>query len=111
MGNPSKALVKKPFLEANSGVKRNDFDPDALKQLIGREADCDIQSLDKHISRYHAELRKVGDRHNIRDTSRNGIYLDGEKIDKDKSYLLENGTKIELGQMGGVKLIYHCKKY
>ncbi|MDR0868041.1 MAG: FHA domain-containing protein [Planctomycetota bacterium] len=62
---------------------------------IGRDPSCQIQILDKNISRQHAEIFRVGEMCFIRDlNSRNGISVNDRRA---KEELLRDGDKIQIG--------------
>jgi len=49
--------------------------------VIGRDEDCDVILPDRPISRYHAEIRREGNRYLLRDlNSKNGTCLNGQEI-------------------------------
>ncbi|GHT06056.1 hypothetical protein FACS1894139_11050 [Planctomycetales bacterium] len=62
---------------------------------IGRDPSCQIQILDKNISRQHAEVFRVGEMCFIRDlNSRNGLSVNDCRA---KEELLRDGDKIQIG--------------
>ena len=67
---------------------------------IGREDSCDIQVLDRSVSRKHCDVYFEEGRWWIRDLfSSNGIYVSGEKV---RSSPLTGETKVELGRDGPI---------
>ena len=48
--------------------------------VIGRDAGCDVVVLRNEVSRRHAELAPTEDGYVVRDTSSNGVYVNGERI-------------------------------
>jgi pSer/pThr/pTyr-binding forkhead associated (FHA) protein len=48
--------------------------------LIGRDAGCDVVVPRNEVSRRHAELAATEDGYVVRDTSSNGVFVNGEKI-------------------------------
>jgi FHA domain len=70
---------------------------DQNEWTIGREPSNSIQILDRFASRFHAVTGLVEDRHvYFRDlNSRNGSFLDGERISK--PVLLKHGDRITIG--------------
>lgn len=56
------------------------FDGDRV--LIGREPDCDIRVTDGEASRRHATLHREGGRWTVVDSSSNGTFVDGRRIDR-----------------------------
>lgn len=115
-GNPSK--FKRQAREAKPDT------PDQLKQkrnwIVGRSEDVDgqtfhmgqrtvtigrkptnfIQVGDSKVSRIHCQLRPAGPRAELVDmNSSSGTYLDGEKIQSNKPYRLENGSRFQIGDV------------
>jgi len=69
--------------------------------FIGREPACDIQYLNRFVSREHAVLRYVGDQLFISDkNSKNGVYVNGQRI---QSIALELGDVVHI-QFGNNQL-------
>ena len=67
----------------------------ADEMVVGRGADSPIEILDDGVSRRHCALRRNGTGWEIEDlSSRNGTYVNGDRIDKRK---LEFGDKIAVG--------------
>ncbi|MCA9656791.1 MAG: ATP-binding cassette domain-containing protein, partial [Myxococcales bacterium] len=61
---------------------------------IGRRG-CDLELPNLQVSRLHAEIRRVGDGHVIRDrASINGVFVNGKRIDE---YVLRVGDIIQIG--------------
>jgi pSer/pThr/pTyr-binding forkhead associated (FHA) protein len=48
--------------------------------IIGRDAGCDVVVPRNEVSRRHAELAPTEDGYVLRDTSSNGVYVNGERI-------------------------------
>jgi pSer/pThr/pTyr-binding forkhead associated (FHA) protein len=48
--------------------------------VIGRDAGCDVVVPRNEVSRRHAELAPTEDGYVIRDTSSNGVFVNGDKI-------------------------------
>lgn len=63
---------------------------------IGREKHCDIVIPDRSVSRLHAELTIIGDRHVLHDLSRNGTLVNGEPADP--QHLLRVGDVVQVGK-------------
>ncbi|MCB2160541.1 FHA domain-containing protein [bacterium] len=99
------------YLQTSSGIAF------ALKksQVIGRtsktEVDIDLSGLDseKAISRKHALVRQDGELFYLEDLgSRNGTWVNGERLAKGESVPLGNGNEVIFGTLEkGVKLIFH----
>ena len=67
---------------------------------IGRGTKCDIRIKDDVVSRHHAEIRFEQGKWRIYDlNSANGIWVDGEKVERAP---LVNNTRIRLGKIGPV---------
>jgi membrane-bound lytic murein transglycosylase D len=67
---------------------------------IGRGTKCDIRIKDGVVSRHHAEIRFEQGKWRIYDlNSANGIWVDGEKVERAP---LVNNTRIRLGKIGPV---------
>ncbi len=80
IGNKSYSL----YLEEDSDSSR-EFQPFYVEKnidvLIGREAICDIQYMNRLVSREHAAIRYTGDKFIIVDKkSTNGVYVNGTRI-------------------------------
>lgn len=54
--------------------------PDDKGLVIGRDAGCDVVVPRNEVSRRHAELAQTEDGYVVRDTSSNGVYVNGERI-------------------------------
>lgn len=68
-------------------------DPATLR--IGRRHDCDLQLQDRSVSRQHCRLDVHDGRVRIEDTfSRNGTYLDGERLTEPGAFGLGNVLRI-----------------
>lgn len=70
-----------------------------LKQdvtLVGRGADSDIALEDQYSSRHHAEVRRVNNGYQVRDLqSKNGVYVDGERLALGGSMWLNDGAEVQ----------------
>ena len=68
---------------------------DMEKILIGRGAPCDVMLPDAHVSYHHATIETVKNLYHITDTgSKNGTYLNEERIHPGKRYPLSTGDAI-----------------
>jgi transcriptional regulator with PAS, ATPase and Fis domain len=68
--------------------------------LLGRDDDCAIRLPGDETSRRHAEIRRDGPLHIVRDLgSRNGVFVDGERIDEAP---LAPGKVLRLGEWIGI---------
>jgi pSer/pThr/pTyr-binding forkhead associated (FHA) protein len=63
--------------------------------LIGRDAGCDVVVPRNEVSRRHAELAATEDGYVVRDTSSNGVYVNGERIQG--SHRLSRADVIRVG--------------
>ena len=62
---------------------------------IGRESDNDIVLDDSRVSRYHAKIELSGEVWYARDLgSKNGVYLNGERIDKGTPLSIQDKIKV-----------------
>ncbi|MFN0110732.1 MAG: FHA domain-containing protein [Blastocatellia bacterium] len=62
---------------------------------IGRGEDCDVV-LDGHtVSRVHCEITRLGTIYVLHDCSRNGTYVNGQRVQKTK---LNDGDQVRIGQ-------------
>lgn len=62
--------------------------------IIGRDADSDIQIDERQVSRHHAEIVRLSHSHTIRDLgSKNGTFLNGQAISQ-AAQPLRNGDEI-----------------
>ncbi|MDP6958050.1 MAG: FHA domain-containing protein [Planctomycetota bacterium] len=63
---------------------------------IGRSRSCDIRLLGRHISRVHAKIEQKGEDFFVSDAeSRNGIFVNGEKVTNHK---LQPDDELEVGE-------------
>ena len=77
--------------------------------IIGREADAtlesvlDLSDLDTFamgVSRRHAKIRRVGPGFEVIDlASRNGTWLNAERLSPNKAYPVASGSQLRVGQM------------
>jgi serine/threonine protein kinase len=67
---------------------------------LGRAASSDILlDLDDNVSRHHALLQQTGDAYTISDQrSTLGVYVNGKRIADEKSYPLQSGDQITMGE-------------
>ena len=64
--------------------------------VIGRSAQTDLPLADDNCSRQHCQVRKWAGKYMVEDLqSRNGTYVNGEKVAKD--HVLNDGDLISLG--------------
>jgi pSer/pThr/pTyr-binding forkhead associated (FHA) protein len=70
---------------------------DAEVLTIGRAPDCDVSLVERPVSRYHARIRRLGDRFLIEDLgSKNGTFLNGNAVHG--SAALQDGDEIDIAQ-------------
>lgn len=68
------------------------------KFMIGRAEDCQLKSKNELISRYHCILLTEEGYVGVRDlNSRNGVFVNGEKIDEETE--LRNGDRLAIGPL------------
>lgn len=68
------------------------------KFMIGRADDCQLKSKNELISRYHCVLLTEEGYAGVRDLgSRNGVFVNGEKIDQETE--LRNGDRLTIGPL------------
>ena len=68
--------------------------------LIGRDDDCTFQLMDERVSRRHCQIRMNADdgRHYVIDReSRNGVLLNGGRIEAGVETLLQGGDELQIG--------------
>ena len=82
-----------------TGSRAGQVIPVAVKKfIIGRAADCHLKSKNELVSRYHCAILVGDDEVIIRDLgSRNGIRLNGEKVDVEQK--LKHGDHIAVGPL------------
>ena len=79
---------------------------ESSRSVIGKPPTADIQLLDPHVSRLHAEVTELDGRHRLRDLqSKNGTAVNGQPVSVD-GVLLHEGDRIELAK-GSSILRYH----
>lgn len=96
---------KGPFLdiEKGDGVRRK-FPLELESTRIGRREHNEIQLLEPHISKKHAEIRREGKRFVIVDLqSRAGILVNGERI---QEHILEDGDEVTLGSTSPPLIVF-----
>jgi len=65
---------------------------------IGRERGCDVEVVDTHVSRRHAEVSRVDGTWIIRDLqSSNGLFVDGRRVE---TAPIGHGVEVTLGADG-----------
>lgn len=68
--------------------------------LVGREASCDLPLADATVSRQHATLIFRNGTLSIRDeSSTNGTYLNGVRLEPNTEHPLQPGDKLQLGRV------------
>lgn len=70
---------------------------------LGRDAENDFQIQDTEVSRFHAQLHRVGSGYELRDLgSSNGVFVNELRV---TNHLLQSGDRIRLGR---TQMIYTC---
>lgn len=78
--------------------KRPGANPFALMITVGRAQNNDIVLTHRSVSKFHAYLRRLGDRWLLSDAgSTNGTSVDGVPLARDRSVPLESGARVLLG--------------
>jgi DNA-binding NtrC family response regulator len=68
--------------------------------VLGRDDDCQVKLLGKESSRHHAEIRREGPLHILKDLgSRNGIFVNGERVQEAP---ISSGQVLRLGEWIGI---------
>ncbi|MBI2343145.1 MAG: sigma 54-interacting transcriptional regulator [Deltaproteobacteria bacterium] len=62
--------------------------------VVGRDPECDIPLADPNVSRHHFELEWDGTAFQLTDFSRNGTYVDGERVTD--TVPIDSGQQIEV---------------
>ena len=72
----------------------------APRLVIGRAAQSDVRINDLEISRQHAEIAQEGERCWLADLgSRNGTFVNGERLANGQRHPLMNGDRVQIGQL------------
>jgi pSer/pThr/pTyr-binding forkhead associated (FHA) protein len=66
--------------------------------LIGREDQCQIVLDGETVSRIHCEIIRRGAIYVLKDGSRNGTFINGERVPDGQSIQLRDGDQIRIGQ-------------
>ena len=61
-------------------VDGKEYSVPASGLVLGRDASCDVVVAQSEVSRRHAEIMPGDDGYTIRDTSANGLYVNGERV-------------------------------
>ena len=90
----------KPIIFAHDGPLKGETWAINSEMLIGREADCDIVILDRQVSRQHAkiEISKNGQVAISDLNSKNGVFINGERISGSRELSDGDAIKIALIQ-------------
>ena len=82
------------MVNLSSGRRR----PVPVRLLVGRSPTCALQIDDRHVSGEHATLMWTGRTWEIRDLgSRNGTFVDGQRMEAGGATRLASGTRIAFG--------------
>jgi len=75
------------------------FDRDVIR--IGRARDCDLSLESGFISRYHARIERVGGGWEVIDEgSKNGVFVNGQRVGTSASQPLHQGDSLRVGDYG-----------
>ena len=93
------AQIEKAKLLIRTPAGRSfEFLLDAPVTTIGRSADCDLTLENAYVSRRHARIEYVGDKHVVADeNSKNGVFVSGKRIAKTQA--LAPGDEIQIGDV------------
>jgi pSer/pThr/pTyr-binding forkhead associated (FHA) protein len=86
------------LLDSSSGAIVQTWQFDGRPSItLGRSAERDVRVGDQHVSRLHAELRYQGGVWTIVSHGRNGLLIDGQKLERAE---LSDHTRFRLGPEG-----------
>ena len=74
---------------------RDTIELDQPELVIGRGDDCEIKLEGDTVSRYHCKIKRIGNAFLLEDCSRNGTYVNGERI---ASIQLRDQDQVRVGQ-------------
>ena len=75
------------------------FDRDVIR--IGRARDCDLSLESGFISRYHARIERLDDGWEVIDEgSKNGVFVNGQRVGTSASQPLHQGDSLRVGDYG-----------
>src|SRR5262245_41681229 len=86
------------------GQHRHPLDPDAGEVTVGRAPTCTVHLDFKWLSRIHLRLAPHDGQWLATDSSRNGIFVDGQRV---STVAVSAGTVINLGDPEGLALTFH----
>jgi pSer/pThr/pTyr-binding forkhead associated (FHA) protein len=93
--NPKKTTVSRFEQTTRNTIRKYVL---SKTQIIGRQADCEIQLSDKYVSRVHAMIRYENEVFVVYDLgSTTGTFVNGEEVGISK-IKLEHGDRIEVGE-------------
>jgi diguanylate cyclase (GGDEF)-like protein len=103
---PRKPGDERAYIIVLAGQNVGEMYKVASEQItLGRGGGADVRLVDEGISRFHCRIRADGGDLFVEDLqSRNGTFLNGERISKRK---LEDGDKIQLGRTTVLKFSFH----
>ncbi|MCB9677310.1 MAG: FHA domain-containing protein [Alphaproteobacteria bacterium] len=80
--------------------------PVPSRMLVGRAASCALRLDDKHVSGEHATLAWTGADWVLRDLgSRNGTFVDGERLEPGATRTVAKGSSLGFGRTGGFVMV------
>ena len=92
------AQITIELIDPSDGRLMQSWSFEQSRIAIGRDGDGDVVLADPYVSRLHAELQALEDgTWRLQSHGRNGVYVDGQLIDKAP---LSPGTRFRLGPSG-----------
>lgn len=89
-------VEKIPYLKSTANNDSEDITIKGNKFIIGRlEEQVDYYIKNNSVGKIHAEISKIGNKYFIKDlNSKNGTYLNNEKLEAEKEVIINNNDKI-----------------
>jgi serine phosphatase RsbU (regulator of sigma subunit) len=102
--------MSRPFLDvedSRDGRRNVSIEGDVLR--LGRLSSNDVQLLESHVSKQHAEIRRKGDRFIIADLeSKAGVLVNGSRVDE---RALADGDVITFGIAQMPNIVFHSDEH
>lgn len=103
--SPSRPVPLPSLLVEDSVTGRRTVPLDREITRLGRRNDNDVQLLESHISKRHADILRRGDRFVVVDVgSKAGVYVNGAQVTE---RVLEDGDVITLGSTPTPSILFH----